>query len=74
MHVLVFTEVEVEFTNSIYTTNEADTEVEVCVSVVSGQLGANITLQLDSVSETARGECANSHFVCTLGLSAATHS
>ena len=53
--VAVFADVHVEFTKSIYTTNETEAEVEVCVSVV-GQLGTNITLQLDTVSGTAEGK------------------
>jgi hypothetical protein len=40
---------------SSYTASEAE-EVEVCVRVVSGQLGTDITLQLDTVSGTAVGE------------------
>ena len=55
MHVLFFTEVDVEFTKEVYTTNETDPELEVCVRVASGQLGTNITLQLDIVSGTAQG-------------------
>ena len=41
---------------SSYTTSEADEEVEVCVRVVSGQLGTDITLQVITVSGTAEGE------------------
>lgn len=43
------------FAASSYTTSEADAVVEVCVSVLSGQLGTNITLQLDTHSRTAEG-------------------
>ena len=52
---LFFTEVDVEFTKGVYTTNETDPELEVCVRVASGQLGINITLQLEIVSGTAQG-------------------
>ena len=41
---------------SSYTVSEAEGEVEVCVRVVSGQLGTDITLRLVTVSGTAVGE------------------
>ena len=44
-----------EFTNSVYTTNERNEEVHVCVSV-RGRLGTNITLQFDTYEGTAEGE------------------
>ena len=46
----------VGFSMSSYTVSEAEGEVEVCVRVVSGQLGTDITLQLETVSGTAVGE------------------
>ena len=47
---------QVGFTMNSYTASEAEEQVEVCVRVVSGQLGTDITLQLETVSETAVGE------------------
>ena len=41
---------------SSYTVSEAEEEVEVCLRVVSGQLGTDITLQLETISGTAVGE------------------
>ena len=41
---------------SSYTASEAEEEVDVCVTVVSGQLGTDITLRLHTLSETAVGE------------------
>ena len=46
----------VGFTVSSYTVSEAEEEVEVCVRVVRGQLGIDITLQLETVNGTAVGE------------------
>ena len=40
---------------SSYSTSETEAEVEVCVTL-SGELGTDITLQLDTVSGTAEGE------------------
>jgi hypothetical protein len=48
-------ELRVAFTMSSYTASEAE-EVEVCVRVVSGQLGTDITLQLETISGTAVDE------------------
>lgn len=45
------------FANDSYIVNETETEVKVCVSVVGGQLGTEVMLQLDTHSGTARGEC-----------------
>jgi hypothetical protein len=49
-------ELTVGFTTSSYTVSETEGEVEVCVGVVGGQLGTDITLQLDTHSGTAVGE------------------
>ena len=43
------------FTNSIYTTIETNEGVYVCV-LLSGSLGVNITLQLDTFDGTAQSE------------------
>ena len=43
------------FTESSYSSTEAEA-VEVCVAVLSGELGTDITLHLDSLSGTALGE------------------
>ena len=40
--------------NSSYSSSEAEA-VEVCVAVLSGELGTNITVHLDSHSDTAQG-------------------
>ena len=49
------TEVTVGFTESSYSSTEAEA-VLVCVAVLSGELGTDITLHLDSRSGTALGE------------------
>ena len=43
------------FTESSYSSTEAEA-VQVCVTVLSGELGTDITLHLDSRSGTALGE------------------
>ena len=43
------------FTESSYSSSEAEA-VEVCVAVLSGELGTNITVHLDSLSGSAEGE------------------
>ena len=48
-------EVTVGFAASSYTTSEAVAVVEVCVTLLSGQLGTDITLQLDTHNGTAEG-------------------
>ena len=45
----------VGFTESSYSSTEAEA-VEVCVAVLSGELGTNITVHLDSLSGSAEGE------------------
>ena len=45
-----------DFTSSYYSTNESAGGIDVCVSVVMGQLGTNITLELNTLGGTARGE------------------
>ena len=50
-------EVTVGFAASSYTTSEAVAVVEVCVTLLSGQLGTDITLQLDTHNGTAEGTC-----------------
>ena len=45
----------VGFTASSYSTSEADDVVEVCVTLLSGYLGTDITLQLDTHNGTAEG-------------------
>jgi hypothetical protein len=46
----------VGFTADSYTVHEADGSVQVCVQILSGELGADITLQLDTHSGTAEDE------------------
>lgn len=48
-------DVTVGFAASSYTISEADAVVEVCVTVLSGQLGTDIALRLDTHSGTAEG-------------------
>ena len=43
------------FTESSYSSTEAEA-VRVCVAVLSGELGTDITIHLDSLSGTALGE------------------
>jgi hypothetical protein len=43
----------VDFVSSYYSTNESAGSVDVCVWVVTGQLGTNITLELNTLRETA---------------------
>lgn len=50
-----------EFRNSVYTTNEAAGEVEVCAFISRGQLGIDIPLELSTYSGTARGEGKVTH-------------
>ena len=50
------TELRVGFTMDSYTASEVEKDVNVCVSVIRGQLGTDITLQVDTVSGTAIGE------------------
>jgi hypothetical protein len=58
----------VGFTTSSYTVSETEGEVEVCVGVVGGQLGTDITLQLETVSETAVDESDYTALTRTLTL------
>ena len=53
---ILSTELRVGFTMSSYAASEVEKDVDVCVSVVRGQLGTDITLQVDTVSGTAVGE------------------
>ncbi|CAI8010534.1 Adhesion G protein-coupled receptor L3 [Geodia barretti] len=46
-------DVFVDFMSSYYSTNESAGSVDVCVWVVTGQLGTNITLELNTLRETA---------------------
>ena len=50
------TELRVGFNMSSYTVSEVEKDVEVCISVVRGELGTDITLQVDTVDGTALGE------------------
>ena len=50
----------VGFTTSSYSASEAQEEVDVCVRVVSGQLGTDITLQVVTGDGTAIGK-----FICS---------
>ena len=43
------------FTESRYSSTEAEA-VEVCVTVLGGGLGTDLTLHVDSLSESAEGE------------------
>ena len=49
------TEVTVGFTESSYSSTEAEA-VLVCVTVLGGGLGTDLTLHVDSLSESAEGE------------------
>ena len=55
-HVIKPTGVTVGFTTAIYSLAETAEAVEVCVAVLSGELGTDITIHLDSRSGTALGE------------------
>ena len=50
------TELRVGFIMSSYTASEDEKDVEVCISVARGELGTDITLQVDTVDGTALGE------------------
>ena len=49
------TELRVGFIMSSYTASEVQKDVRVCISV-GGELGTDITLQVDTVDGTALGE------------------
>lgn len=52
--------VTVGFENSSYTISEADHSVKVCVSILTGVLGTDIALQIETHNGTANGETCNS--------------
>lgn len=49
-------DIHVDFVSSFYSTNESAGGIDVCVSVVRGQLGTNITLELNTLKGTAKGK------------------
>ena len=55
-HVIKPTGVTVGFTTAVYSLAETAEAVEVCVAVLSGELGTDITLHLESRSGTALGK------------------
>ena len=54
IHCLFVLVIAIGLKNSSYSSTEAEA-VRVCVAVLSGELGTNITLHLDSHSGTAQG-------------------
>ena len=63
MYMYVYAEADLGFRNIQYTTSEADTAVQVCVTVLKGMLGTVVTLQLDTHSETAEGNASTYTYI-----------
>ena len=62
----------VGFTESSYSSSEAEA-VEVCVAVLSGELGTDITLHLDSLSGSALGKTRGLCGTCVVYLASTLH-
>jgi hypothetical protein len=60
----IFSDIEVGLDSSSYTVNEDYGSLRICVVIVGNyELGTEVTLELNTIGETAQGACMKTHYI-----------